>query len=191
MAPEPDTAQEISRILREWSEGNADASDELMPLVYEELRLQASRYLRRERQGHTLQTTALIHEAYLKLVDQHEVNWQNRSHFFGIAAKAMKRILVDYARARNREKRGGRDENVPLDEALAAVSEEKSREIIALDEALSRLAEFDARQAEIVSLRYFGGFSIAETAASLGISEATVKREWNSAKAWLKREVSR
>jgi RNA polymerase sigma-70 factor (ECF subfamily) len=191
MESEPDEAKEVSRILREWSEGNEGASDELMPLVYEELRMQASRYLRRERKGHTLQTTALIHEAYLKLVNQHEVNWQNRSHFFGIAAKAMKRILVDYARARHREKRGGQAENIPLEDANAAVSLQKSREIIALDEALRHLSKFDPRQAEIVELRYFGGFSIDETADSLGISPATVKREWASAKAWLKREISR
>ena len=188
-----DTAkpQEISRILHEWGEGRKEASEELMPLVYDELRRQAARYLRRERPGHTLQTTALIHETYLKLVDQRNVDWQNRAHFFGIAAQAMKRILLDYAKARHREKRGGAAENMPLDEARFVVSGEKSVDLIALDAALTRLSEFDARQASIVELKFFAGFSIEEIGETLHISIATVKREWNFAKAWLHSEITK
>jgi RNA polymerase sigma-70 factor (ECF subfamily) len=184
-------SKEITRILQEWSGGNQEALDALLPLVYAELHRQASRYLRRERRDHTLQTTALIHEAYLKLIDQHEVNWQNRAHFFGIAAQAMRRILVDYARSRHRAKRGGIGENLPLEEAALVVSEERSVDLVALDEALERLAEFDERQARIVELRYFSGLSIEETAEVLRISPATVKSDWNIAKAWLRHEITR
>ena len=191
MEPHPEKPREITQMLREWSEGRREALDELMPLVYDELRRQASRYLRTERVGHTLQTTALIHEAYLKLIDQRDVSWQNRAHFFGVAAQAMKRILVDYARERHREKRGGAFENLPLDEARFVVSGESGVDLIAVDKALSRLAEFDPQQASIVELKFFGGFSIEETAEALGISSATVKREWNSAKAWLRLEMSK
>ena len=161
-----------------------------MPVVYAELRRQASGYLRRERAGHTLQTTALIHETYLKLIDQRAVNWQNRAHFYGIAAQAMRRILVDYARGRHREKRGGIVENLPLDAATLVSSGEKSIDLIALDEALKRLAEFDERQAQIVELRYFSGLTIEETAEILHLSPATVKSDWNVAKAWLRREIT-
>ncbi len=182
---------EISRILHEWGEGRKEASEELMPLVYDELRRQAARYLRRERPGHTLQTTALIHETYLKLVDQRNVDWQNRAHFFGIAAQAMKRILLDYAKARHRQKRGGAAENLHLDEARFVVSGDKSVDLIALDEALTRLARLDARQANIVELKFFAGLSIEDIAETLRISPATVKREWNSAKAWLHFEISK
>jgi len=178
-------------MLREWSDGRRDALDELMPLVYNELRRQASRYLRGERPGHTLQTTALIHEAYLKLIDQREVNWQNRAHFYGIAAQAMKRILVDHAKSRHREKRGGVDENLPLDEARFVMPGQKDVDLVAVDEALTRLAEFDPQQAGIVELKFFGGFSIEEIAESVQISPATVKREWNSAKAWLRLEMTK
>lgn len=181
----------ITQLLKEWSEGNQQILDELMPLVYEELRRQASRYLRREREGHTLQTTALIHEAYLKLIDQKNVDWQNRSHFFAIAAQAMRRILVDYARERHREKRGGAAENLPIEEAAFVVSDEKSVDLVALDEALTRLARFDERQARVVELRYFSGLSIDETAEVLGVSNVTVRRDWNIAKAWLKQEISK
>lgn len=184
-------SQEISRILQEWSDGGKEASEKLMPLVYEELRRQASRYMRRERIGHTLQATALIHEAYLKLIDQRDVNWQNRAHFFGVAAQVMKRILVDYAKARHREKRGGEAENLPLDEARFVISDGKSVDLIALDEALTRFAEFDPQQAKIVELKYFAGMKIEEIAEALRLSPATVKREWNSAKAWLKLEISK
>ncbi len=184
-------SQEITRMLQEWSGGKQEALDALLPLVYAELHRQASRYLRRERAGHTLQTTALIHEAYLKLIDQREVNWQNRAHFFGIAAQAMRRILVDYARERHRAKRGGIGENLPLEEAALVVSEERRVDLVALDEALTRLAKFDERQARIVELRYFSGLSIEETAEVLRISPATVKSDWNVAKAWLRHEITR
>jgi RNA polymerase sigma factor (TIGR02999 family) len=182
---------EITEMLRQWGHGNQEALDALLPLVYDELHRQASRYLRRERQNHTLQTTALIHEAYLKLIDQREANWQNRAHFFGIAANLMRRILVDYAKTRHRAKRGGIGENVPLEEVHLAVSEGKTIDLEALDEALTRLAEFDARQAKIVELRYFSGLSIEETAEILQISPTTVKTEWKAARAWLYREISR
>ncbi|MCA1622779.1 MAG: sigma-70 family RNA polymerase sigma factor [Acidobacteria bacterium] len=184
-------SKEITLMLQEWSGGNRDALDALLPLVYEELRRQASGYLRRERREHTLQTTALIHEAYLKLIDQREVNWQNRAHFFGIAAQAMRRILVDYARKRHRAKRGGIGGDLPLGEAALVVSEERSIDLVALDEALTRLAVFDERQARIVELRYFSGLSIEETAEVLRISPATVKSDWNVAKAWLRHEITR
>ena len=184
-------SQKISHILKEWGDGGQEASEKLMPLVYDELRRQASMYMRRERIGHTLQTTALIHEAYLKLVDQRDVNWQNRAHFFGIAAQAMKRILVDYAKSRHREKRGGAAENLTLDAARFVVSEGKSVDLIALDEALTRFAKFDPQQAKIVELKYFGGMQIDEIAEALRISPATVKREWNSAKAWLRSEITK
>ncbi len=178
-------------MLQEWSGGKQEALDALLPLVYAELHRQASRYLRRERAGHTLQTTALIHEAYLKLIDQREVNWKNRAHFFGIAAQAMRRILVDYARERQRKKRGGGGENVPLDRAALAVAGGRSIDLVALDEALTRLAGFAERQARIVELRYFSGLSIEETAEVLRISPTTVKSDWNVAKAWLRHEITR
>jgi len=184
-------SKEITRMLREWSGGKQEALDALLPLVYEELRRQASRYLRRERAGHTLQTTALIHETYLKLIDQREVNWQNRAHFFSIAAQAMRRILVDYARQRHREKRGGIGEDLPIEAAALAVSGERSIDLVALDEALTRLAAFDERQARIVELRYFSGLSVEETAEALRISPATVKNDWRTAKAWLFQEITR
>jgi len=184
-------SQEITRMLQEWNGGKQEALDTLLPLVYEELHRQASRYLRRERAGHTLQTTALINEAYLKLIDQREVNWQNRAHFFGIAAQMMRRILVDYARQRHRAKRGGIAEDLPLEKAALVMSEEKSVDLVALDEALTRLAKFDERQARIVELRYFSGLTIEETAEVLRISPATVKSDWNVAKAWLRHEITR
>lgn len=183
-------SKKITQMLREWSGGNRDALDELMPLVYEELHRQAARYLRRESKDHTLQTTALIHETYLKLIDQREVEWQNRAHFFAIAAQAMRRILVDYARAKQREKRGGRDENLPLEAALTVAADEKSVDLIALDEALTKLGKIDERQARVVELRYFSGLSLEETAEALDISRATAAREWNVARAWLRREMT-
>jgi RNA polymerase sigma factor (TIGR02999 family) len=191
MKDDDENSHNVTQMLKEWSEGDAKVLDNLMPLVYEELRRQASRFLRKERANHTLQTTALIHEAYLKLIDQKSVEWQNRSHFFAIASVAMRRILVDYARERHREKRGGSAENLPLDEALQISSDEKSVDLIALDEALNRLAEFDKRQAKVVELRYFSGLSIDETAEILGVSNATVRLDWNLAKAWLKQEITK
>lgn len=178
-------SQNITRMLKDWSGGKREALDELLPFVYNELHRQASRYLRKERGDHTLQTTALIHEAYMRLIDQNEVEWQNRAHFFAIAAQTMRRILVDYARTRKREKRGGDDVKLQLDDAMNVSTKEKSIDLVALDEALNRLAEFDERQAKVVELRYFSGMTEEETAEVLDISPATVRRDWNMAKAWL------
>lgn len=183
---------QITQLLKEWGDyGEGEVLDRLMPLIYEELRRQASRYLKKERAGHTLQTTALINEAYLKLIDQRSVEWQNRNHFFAIAAQAMRRILVDHARERHREKRGGAAENLPLDEALTIATPEKSVDLVALDEALNRLAMFDERQARVVELRYFSGLSIDETAEILGVSNVTVRRDWDFAKAWLHQQLTK
>ena len=191
MEKSPHKSKQITEMLQDWSDGNREALEMLLPLVYDELHKQATRFLRRERAGHTLQTTALIYEAYLKLIDQHEVKWQNRAHFFGIAAQAMRRILVDYAKTRHREKRGGADENLPLEEAVFAVSAAPNVDLVELDEVLTRLAKFDERQANIVELRYFGGMSVEETAEVLHISTATVKSDWRTAKAWLHREITK
>ena len=180
---------EVSRLLVAWGDGDRAALDELLPLVHEELRRLAHRCMSRESPGHTLQTSALVNEAYLRLVDQKGVRWQNRAHFFGIAAQIMRRILVDHARSRGYRKRGGGARRVDLDEALA-VSPQRAAEVVALDEALSRLAEFDPRQSRIVELRFFGGLSIEETAEVLGVSPGTVMRDWTLAKAWLRREIS-
>ena len=176
-------------MLREWSDGKAEALDNLLPLVYDELHRQAARFLRKERQGHTLQTTALINEAYLKLIQQHSVNWESRTHFFAIAANAMRRILVDYAKTTHRKKRGGDNLKLPLEEAMLVAAEEKSVDLIALDEALNKLAQQDERQARVVELRYFSGLSLEETAEALHISRATVATDWNMAKVWLYREL--
>jgi len=179
----------ISHLLNEWNAGDERALDTLTPLVYEELRLQAARYLRRERPGHTLQTTALIHEAYLRLIDAKDVNWQSRAHFFAVAANLMRRILVDHARRRDAEKRGGSHLRVQLDEALA-VANETDVDLLAIDEALDRLAAIDPQQARVVELRFFSGLSVDETAAALGVSPKTVKRDWSVARAWLRREIA-
>ena len=176
---------DITLWLQQWSGGNADALNALLPVVYAELHRQAANYLRRERVGHTLQPTALINEVYLRLIDQKHVNWQNRAHFFGIAAQAMRRILVDHAKSRHRDKRGGNAENLPIEAAELAISKTKSVDLVALDEALTRLAQLDERQARIVELRFFSGMSVDETAEALNISAATVKNDWRSAKAWL------
>jgi RNA polymerase sigma factor (TIGR02999 family) len=170
--------------------GKENALEALMPIVYAELHRQATNYLRRERVGHTLQATALINEVYLKLIDQREVNWKNRAHFFGIAAQAMRRILVDHARARHSNKRGGDAENLPLDAAEFATSKDESVDLIDLDEALTRLALLDERQSRIVELRFFSGLSVEETAEALGVSPATVKNDWRTAKAWLFQELN-
>ncbi len=182
-------ASEITQMLHELSDGNREAWDNLLPLVYDELHRQAARYLRKERQGHTLQTTALINEAYLKLIDQRNVNWESRTHFYAIAAQAMRRILVDYARTTHRKKRGGNDLKLPLEEAMLVAAEEKSVDLIALDEALNKLAEQDEQQARIVELRYFSGLTLEETAEALHISRATVASDWSMAKVWLFREL--
>jgi len=181
----------ITQMLREWGDGRREALDELLPHIYTELRRQAARCLRRERPNHSLQTTALVHEAYLKLVDQRNVEWESRSHFFAIAAQAMRRILVDYAKNRNRDKRGGPNENLPLEEAFLAKADEANVDLLALDEALSRLAVFDPQQERIVELRYFCGMGLEEAAETLNISRATASRDWEVAKAWLYREMTR
>ena len=181
--------QNVTTLLLDWSRGDKAALDQLIPIVYDELRRQAARYLRRERLGHTLQTTALIHEAYIRLVDQRNVRWQNRAHFFGIAAQLMRRILVDHARSKGRAKRGGSDVRVSLDDATV-VTKGQDLDVVALDEALERLAGIDQQQAKIVELRFFSGLTVEETAEVLSISPATVKRDWSMAKAWLHREIT-
>jgi RNA polymerase sigma factor (TIGR02999 family) len=186
---EASSPQEITQTLIDWSNGDREALDRLIPVVYTELRRQAARHLRRERPGHTLLTTDLIHEAYLRLVDQKNVRWQNRAHFFAVAAQLMRRILVDHARRRNRAKRGGSGIVLPLDEGLLVAAEKSDEHLLALDEALMRLAAIDGRQSQIVELRFFSGLSIEETAAVLGVSLTTVKDDMNMAKAWLRREL--
>jgi RNA polymerase sigma factor (TIGR02999 family) len=166
------------------SRGDQAASEKLIPLVYDELRRLARSYMRRERPDHTLQATALVHEAYLKLAEQRSSNWQNRAHFFGVAAQLMRRLLIDHARGHLRQKRGGEYEKVVLNEAFV-FSPEQSAELVAVDEALEKLARIDERQARVVELRFFGGLSVEEAAAVLGISPKTVKRDWSVAKAWL------
>jgi RNA polymerase sigma factor (TIGR02999 family) len=184
-------APEITQLLREWSDGKEEALQNLLPLVYAELHRQAASFLRKERPGHTLQTTALIHEAYLKLIDRRDVNWQSRTHFFAVAAQAMRRILVDYARAKHREKRGGGNVKLSLEEATLVVAKGKGVDLIALDEALDKLAERDEEQARIVELRYFSGLSLEETAEAMHVSRATVARDWEAARAWLHRELTK
>ena len=181
--------QEMTELLAAWSDGDRGALDRLLPLVERELHRLAHHYMSRENPGHTLQTSALVNEAYLKLCDQTRVRWQNRAHFFAIAARIMRRFLTNYARDRHRDKRGGHAVQVSLSE-VAVMSEERSAELLALDEALERLAEFDPRKASVVELRHFGGLTAAETAEVLGVSPATVKREWSLARAWLRRELS-
>lgn len=181
----------ITEMLRQWSDGNQLVLDDLIPLVYDELHKQASLYLRRERPNHTLQTTALINEVYLKLIDQKNASWENRKHFFAIAAKLMRRVLIDHARAKNRAKRGGEALTVPLDEGALAAGKQKDIDLIALDEALDRLKEKDERQVRIVELRYFSGLTLEETADVLEISRTTVAGDWRMAKAWLHRELTR
>jgi RNA polymerase sigma factor (TIGR02999 family) len=182
--------QNVTELLVGWSNGDKEALDRIVPIVYDELRKQAARYLRRERAGHTLQTTALIHEAYIRLVDQKNVRWQNRAHFFGISAQLMRRILVDHARTKGRAKRGGSDIRVSLDDTNL-IAKGTDLDIIAVDEALERLAQIDEQQSKIVELRFFSGLTVEETAEVLKISPATVKRDWSMAKAWLHREISR
>ncbi|MDX6383342.1 MAG: hypothetical protein QOK48_915 [Blastocatellia bacterium] len=181
---------EITQLLAEWSDGNQAALDKLYPLVYNELRRLAHSYLRRERKGHTLQTTALINEAYLRLVDQKHVHWENRSHFFGISAQIMRRILIDHARRYDYAKRGGGAQRVSLDEA-ALVTKERARALVMLDEALNNLAKIDPRRSHVVELRYFGGLNNEEIAGVLKISGNTVTRDWNMARAWLYQELNR
>ena len=183
------SSDEVTSLLRDWGDGNQQALETLVPLIYAELRQMAHRCLYRERPGHTLQTTALVHEAYLKLIDQSDTRWQNRAHFFAIAAQAMRRILVDNARRHQALKRGGPAENLELDEA-ANVSLDPDPILLPLDEALGRLSDIDQQQSRIVELRFFGGLTIEETAEVLGLSVDMVKREWAMARAWLKQYLS-
>jgi RNA polymerase sigma factor (TIGR02999 family) len=178
----------ITQLLLDWNNGDATALNRLMPLVEAELRRVAHYHMRNEGIDHTLQTTALVHEAYLKLVDQRKANWQDRAHFFGVAAKVMRRILVDYARRNSRHKRGGGEKDLPLDEVIH-ITAEKSAELLALDEALLRLAAQDPLKSQIVELRHFGGLTVEETAEFLKIAPITVIRHWKFAKAWLRLEV--
>jgi RNA polymerase sigma-70 factor (ECF subfamily) len=186
MTPAPN---EVTQLLVAWSNGDSAARDALIPLVHDELRRLAHRYMGRERADHTLQTSALVNEAYLRLIDQRDMRWQNRAQFFGIAAQMMRRILVDYARKRGFAKRGGELRAVPLDEVMI-VSPERAAEVVELDDALKCLAEFDQRKSQIIELRFFGGLSIEETAEVLGVSPGTVMRDWTLAKAWLRREMT-
>jgi RNA polymerase sigma factor (TIGR02999 family) len=186
MTPSPN---EVTQLLMEWSSGNESALEKLMPLVYEELHRLAHRYMGRERPGHTLQTSGLVNEAYLRLIDQSQVHWQNREQFFGIAAQMMRRILVDYARSRRYAKHGGGARQVSLDEARF-LSPERAADVVALDEALNELAAFDQRKSQIVELRFFGGLSIEEAAEVLSVSPGTVMRDWTLAKAWLRRAMT-
>ena len=183
------TTPQVTQLLVAWGNGDEVAGNELMSVVYEVLHRLAHRYMERESPGHTLQTSALVNEAFVRLEDQKNVRWQNRAHFFGIAAQMMRRILVDYARSRNYAKRGGGAAQISLDEALI-VSDERSAEVVNVHEALERLAEFDARKGQIVELRFFGGLSIDETAEVLNVSPGTVMRDLTLAKAWLRREIS-
>jgi len=180
---------DVTQLLVAWSNGNQAARDQLMSVVYDELHRLARRYMRRESPGHTLQTSALVNEAFLRLVDQRNVHWQNRAHFYGIAAQMMRRILVDYARGRNYAKRGAGAPTITLDEGLI-VSDERSAEVVAIHEALEQLSKIDPRKEQIVELRFFGGLSIEETAEVLAVSPGTVMRDWTLAKAWLRREIS-
>jgi len=177
-------AEDVTQLLIELSKGNRVTVDLLLPLIYDELRRLAMNYLRRERPDHTLQATALVHEAYLRLVDQTRVNWQNRAHFFGVAAQIMRRLLVDYARKHNAEKRGADFQRLTLDENIEKAVE-RSEEIVALDRALEALAAIDEQKARIVELRYFGGLTVEETAEVMGVTPITIKRHWRMAKAWL------
>jgi RNA polymerase sigma factor (TIGR02999 family) len=179
---------DVTQLLLDWSKGDQESLDKLLPVVYQELRRLAQHYLRQERPDHTLQATALVHEAYLKLIDTRNVEWQDRAHFFAVAAQVMRHALVDAARQRRAQKRGG-GHKLPLDEALSVPGGEKGVDLLALDEALERLAEIDPQQSRIIELRYFGGLSVEETAEALGVSPRTVKREWRVARAWLHQEI--
>ncbi|MEO7674364.1 MAG: sigma-70 family RNA polymerase sigma factor [Pyrinomonadaceae bacterium] len=189
MDEHPKTAPAITVLLHEWQQGDSGAFDQVIEYVYNDLHRRASAYLRSEHGRHTLQTTGLVHEAFIKLVDRREVEWQDRNHFFAVAAQAMRWILVDYARAKRADKRGGKNEDLPLEEARYVSGSESPVDLLALDEALHELATFDERQARIVELKYFGGMTLDETAEVLGISQVTVKRDWNIARSWLRRRL--
>jgi RNA polymerase sigma factor (TIGR02999 family) len=189
MTPPSASPEEVTQLLLAWGNGNKEALEKLMPLVYEELRRLAHQYMRRERPAHTLQTTALVNEVYFRLVDQKHVHWQNRAHFFAISAQLMRRILVDHARSHQYAKRGGGAYKVSLDEG-AVVAQEQAADLIALDDALLSLAAIDERKSRIVELRFFGGLSVEETAETLKTSTRTVMREWSMAKAWLYKTIN-
>ena len=186
-APNP-APHQVTRLLVDWRNGDQGALEQLIPLVHEELRRVARRHMAHERAGHTLQATALVNEAYVRLIDIRQVNWQDRAHFFAMSSRLMRRILVDFARSKGYQKRGGGAQKVSLDEALI-VSEEPGADLVALDDALSALAVFDARKAQVVEMRFFGGLSVEETAEALKVSVDTVMRDWKLAKAWLLREL--
>jgi RNA polymerase sigma factor (TIGR02999 family) len=186
----PQGSNDVTELLVAWSNGDRAALDSLVPLIYAELHRLASRAMRHEGPGHTLNTTALVNEAYLRMINQQNVNWQNRAHFFAVSAQSMRNILIDMARSRNRQRRGGDATHVSLDEALV-FSEERASELIALDDALTALGRLDERQSRIVELRYFGGLSVEETAEVLGISAATIDREWRRARAWLYSQLNK
>ncbi len=183
-------SENVTQLLIDLSNGDRNAVDLLLPVIYDELRKLAGNYLRRERPDHTLQPTALVHEAYIRLVDQTRVNWQNRAHFFGVAAQIMRRMLVDHARRHNAEKRGQNFQKISLDENIDRAAE-RSTQLIALDDALKALADFDEQKARVVELRYFGGLSIEETARVMGVTPTTIKRHWRFAKAWLHGEMDK
>ncbi|MEP6699274.1 MAG: sigma-70 family RNA polymerase sigma factor [Verrucomicrobiota bacterium] len=189
MEPPPDSPADITRILQMWQEGDANAPARLMPLVYEELRARAAKYLRRERPDHTLQATALVHEAYLRLVDQQRATWKNRAHFASVAAGVMRRILVQHARDHNRQKRGGEWEKIYLDETRE-LAQTQAPDILAVDEALENFARTYPREGSVVEMKFFAGMEATEIAEALNISSRTVKRDWSFAKAWLSRELT-
>lgn len=182
-------SQDVTGLLLKWQQGDSAALDQLTPLVYDELRRIAHRYMRQERDGHTLQTTALVNEAYVRLVGQQQIEWQNRSHFFAVTAQVMRHVLTDHARRRLYDKRGGGAEHLPLEET-DAMTQERAAELVALDEALNELARLDPRKSRVVELRYFGGLSLEETADVLEVSVMTVRRDWRAAKAWLYKTVN-
>jgi RNA polymerase sigma factor (TIGR02999 family) len=188
--PQSPPAGDVTQLLLAWGAGNQAAEQQLLAAIYDELHRQAARAMRREPVEHTLQATALVNEAYLRLVDQRRVEWRNRAQFFGVAAQLMRRILIDHARARLAEKRGGHAQRISLGDAQPAVADDEGLDVLALHDALERLAALDARQGALVEMRYFGGLSIEEAAEALGISPATVKREWATARAWLRREMT-
>ena len=189
MAEDPQDAPPITALLQKWRHGEQDAFDEVIQYVYNDLRRRARAYIRAERDGQSLQATGLVHEAFIKLVDKRAIDWQDRNHFFAIAAQAMRRILVDRVRTKRRNKRGGGQDDLPLDEAATVSADREHIDLIALDGALTALAAFDARQAQIVELKYFGGMTLEETAELLDISPATVKRDWQIARAWLRGQL--
>jgi RNA polymerase sigma factor (TIGR02999 family) len=187
-APVPPSHQ-VTRLLVDWRNGDEGALEQLIPLVHDELRRVARRHMAHERVGHTLQATALVNEAYVRLIDVRQVNWQDRAHFFAMSSRLMRRVLVDFARSKGYQKRGGGAQKVSLDEALI-VSSEPGADLVALDDALAALAAFDARKAQVVEMRFFGGLSVEETAEALKVSVDTVMRDWKLAKAWLLRELA-